>query len=96
MEKNRRLIPWLSGILATLVALLIVAVTLPNTDRAVVDHSFNPPHIYVKPQPWVVCYVLVLSFIPVICIFVLSRRWRFFEWLGWAFLGFLLLSMVSS
>jgi hypothetical protein len=93
MDKTRRPIPWLSGSLATLVALLIVACTLPNTDRAIVDHSVNPPHIYIQPQPWVVCYILSLTFVPVLFIFILGRRWIFFEWFGWAVLAFLLASM---
>ena len=95
MDKTRSPIPWLRGSLATFVALLIVAAILPNTDRAVVDHSFNPPHVYLQPQPWVVCYILALTFIPVVCIFILSRRWRFFEWLGWGLLALLIVSMMA-
>jgi len=93
MEKTRRPIPWLSGSLATLVALLIVAAILPNCDRAAVDHTFNPPRIYIQPQPLVVCFYLALTFIPVLCIFILGRRWIFFQWFGWAVLAFLLVSM---
>jgi hypothetical protein len=95
MDKTHRPIPWLSGSLATLVALLIIAATLPNTDRAVIDHSFDPPHVYTQPQPWVVCYILALTLIPVFCIFILSRRWRFVEWLGWGLLAFLIVSMMT-
>jgi hypothetical protein len=95
MEKTRRPIPWLSGSLATVVALLIVASTLPNTDRAAADHTFNPPRIYIQPQPWVVCYILALTFIPVFCIFILSRRWKLFEWLGWSVLAYLLACMLA-
>jgi hypothetical protein len=96
MDKTRRPIPWLSGGLATLVALLIVAVALPNTDRAVVDHSVNPPRFYIQPQPWVVCYIIALTFIPVLCIFTLGRRWTFFQWFGWAILAFLLASTLFA
>jgi hypothetical protein len=93
MEKNRRHIPWLSGSLATVVALVIVAATLTNTDRAVIDQAFSPARIYIQPQPWVVCFILALTFIPVLCIFILGRRWIFFEWFGWIILACLLASM---
>jgi hypothetical protein len=93
MEKTRSPIPWLSGSLATLVALFIVAATLPNTGRVVFDRAFSPPRIYVQPQPWVVCYILALTFIPVLCIFILGRRWISFQWFGWAVLAFVLGSM---
>jgi hypothetical protein len=33
MEKIRKSVPWLSGGLATLIALFIVAVTFPNTGQ---------------------------------------------------------------
>jgi hypothetical protein len=95
MNKIRRPIPWLSGSLATLVALVVIEANLPNTDRAIVDHTFNPPHVYVQPQPWVVCYILALALAPVFCIFILSRRWEFFEWLGWGLLAFLIVSMIA-
>ena len=96
MEKPRRPIPWLSGSLATLVALFIVGAILPNTGRVVVDHAFSPPRIYVQPQPWAVCGILALTFLPVLCIFILGRRWIFFDWLGWIVLAFLLSSMFSA
>jgi hypothetical protein len=93
MEKTRRLIPWLSGSLATLVALFIVAATLPNTGRVIIDRAFSPPSIYIQPQPWVVCYILALTFVPVLCIFILGRRWVFFQWFGWIILACVLVSM---
>ena len=95
MEKTRRPIPWLSGCLATFVALLITAVTLPNTGRVIVDHAFDPPRVFVQPQPMVVCYILAMTFIPVICIFILSPRWRFFEWFGWGVLALFILCMAT-
>ena len=94
MEKTDKPIPWLSGILATLVALVIVAATLPNTDRVVVDHTSNPPRIYIQPKPLEVCYILAMTFVPVLCIFILGRRWIIFEWLGWGVLACLLASML--
>jgi hypothetical protein len=94
MEKTRRPIPWVSGSLATVVALFIVAATLPNTSRVVVDRTFSPVHNHIQAQPWVVCYILALTFVPVLCIFILSRRWVFFEWFGWIILACVLLSMV--
>jgi hypothetical protein len=94
MKKTRRPIPWVSGSVATVVALFIVAATLPNTDRVVTDRTFSPAHIYLQPQPWVVCYILALIFVPVSCIFILSRRWVFFEWFGWIILACVLVSMV--
>ena len=93
MEKSRRPIPWLSGGLASFVALLIVAVVLPNTDKAVVDHSFSPPRVYIEPQPMHVCTILAAAFIPVLCIFILGRRWIVFDWLGWIVLAMLLASI---
>jgi hypothetical protein len=92
---TRRPVPWLSGSFATLVALFIVAATLPNTDRAIVDHASNPPRIYVQSQPWIVCYILAITFVPVLCILILSRRWIFFEWFGWIILASVLVSMVA-
>jgi hypothetical protein len=95
-QKTLRPVPWLSGCLATLVALLIVAVALPNTDRAMVDNTVSPPRAYIQPQPWVVCYVLVIAFLPVLCIFILGRRWFFFELLGWIVLIFVLAGMFAA
>jgi hypothetical protein len=83
VQKIRRLIHWLSSALATLVALFIVAVALPNTDRVVV----GPAGAHMEPQPWVVLYILTTAFLPVLCILILERRWIFFDWLGWIILG---------
>jgi hypothetical protein len=93
MEKPHKPIPWLSGSVATFAALFIVAVVLPNTDKVVTDHSIYPPRIYIEPQPITVCLILAVAFIPVICIFILGRRWGFFGWLGWIVLAFLLASV---
>jgi hypothetical protein len=90
MGKTRNPVPWLSGGLATLVALLIVAVTLPNTGKIIVDNTVSPARIHVDRQPWAVCSILALTFLPVLCIFILGRRWIVFDWLGWIVLALLL------
>jgi hypothetical protein len=91
MEKTQHPIPWLSGGLAALVALLLVAATIPNTDRVRIDPSFNPPRTYHEAEPFAVCGVLVIAFAPVLCIFILGRRKAVFSWLGWCMLAYLLL-----
>jgi len=94
MEKSRKPIPWLSGGLATLVALFIVAATLPSTDRAVIDNSVSPPQTHIEPQPVLVLAILVIVFLPVLCIFTLGRRRNLLNWLAWGFLAFLLVSVM--
>lgn len=95
-EKKSRPIPWFSGLLATSVALLIVGVTLPNTKRVVLDGAFQPPRIYVEPQPWLVCEILAFTLLPVLCIFILGRRWIVFDWLGWGILTFFLIGVICQ
>ena len=95
MENVQKPIPWLSGCIATFIALLIVAVMLPNTDRVVIDQTVSPPQAYIQPQPWVVCAILALTFLPVLCIFILGKRWILFDWASWAVLAFLLVRMFA-
>lgn len=90
MEKTARPIPWFSGGLAALVALLILAITLPNTGKVVVDHSVSPPRVYTQPLPVVVWPLLSLTVLSVLCIVIPGRRWIFFDWLGWFILAVLL------
>src|SRR5437899_353939 len=94
MQKSGRPIPWLSGGLATFVALFLVVVALPNTDKVVVDHSVSPARTLIQSQPALVRQILVMAFLPVLCIFTLGRRWIFFDWLAWIFLAFLLASVL--
>jgi hypothetical protein len=89
MEKSRRPIPWLSGSLAMLVALVIVGVAYPNIGRFVVDRSTSPPRTYLEPQPMLLLGILCATFAPVLCIFILGRRWWWAEMLGWLVLAFL-------
>jgi hypothetical protein len=95
MEKTHRPIPWFSGGLATLVAFFVVAVALPNVPRLVVDFTVNPPHRYFRTDPSEVCFILVTAFAPVLCIFILGRRWIIFDWLGWFVLAFAFLAVLS-
>lgn len=95
MEKTQKPIPWFSGGLATLVAFFVVAVTLPNTPRAVIDHTVNRPRGHIQPDPSAVCFILVIAFAPVLCIFILGRRWIIFDWLGWFVLAFLFVCVLG-
>jgi len=95
-KKLLKPIPWFSGGLATLVALLIAAVVLPNTPRAVVDKSVSPPGVRIEQQPLLVCGILAATFLPVLCIFTLGRRWILFDWLGWIVLVLLLVATILS
>jgi hypothetical protein len=90
MEKSHRPIPLLSGSLAFLVALFIIGVAYPNTDRVVVDQSIVPPRIYLQPQPVLVLGILCATLAPVLCIFILGRRWWLAEVLAWLVLALLL------
>jgi formate hydrogenlyase subunit 3/multisubunit Na+/H+ antiporter MnhD subunit len=94
MEKTRKPVPWFSGILATLIATFITLAVLPNTDRPRMDNSISPTRFYIEPQPLAAFFVLALAFSPVVCIFFLSRRWKYFEYLAWAVLIFLAASLV--
>jgi hypothetical protein len=76
MDKLRKPIPWLSGGLAMLAGLFIVAVTVPNF----------------APHPVPVFRICFMAFLPGLCIFTLGRRWILFDWLAWIFLAFLLVS----
>lgn len=81
--KSERPVPWISGGLATLVALLIIAAELPNTDEIVpYVHPRGAQKFYIQPHPEIVCSVLAWTLIPVLFVF-LGRRWIVFEWLGW-------------
>lgn len=88
MERKCKPVPWLSGTLAALIALLIVAIVLPNTNKAVVDH--------IEPQPSLAGAVLAVAFGPVLCIFTLGRRRSIFHWAGWIILGLLLTGIFLS
>ena len=96
MKKTKNPVPWLSGGLATLAALLIVIIHMPNTDRVAVDQTVSPHRTYMEPHPYAVLNLLLLTFIPVLCIFILGRRWIFFDWLGWIVLAFLLAATFVS
>jgi hypothetical protein len=85
MEKTRRPVPWLSGGLAVLAALFIMAVMFPNTGKVVVDHSVSPPESRIEAQPALVCQIAVVALLPAVCIFTLGRRWILFDWLAWIF-----------
>ena len=93
MEKTRRHIPWLSGGLAILGALLIVAVTFPDTNKIVVHHSVSPPETRIEAQPALVRQIVIVAFLPALCIFTLGRCWIIFDWLAWAFLAMLLVGV---
>lgn len=89
MEKTQKPSPWFSGGLAALVALFIVGLAHLNTGRAVIDHTVNRPRIHIQSDPSADCFVLVMAFAPVLCIFFLGRRWIVFDWLGWFVLAVL-------
>jgi hypothetical protein len=91
-KKPLKPIPWFSGSLATLAALLIVGVELPNIPRGVIDNTVSPPRVYIEEQPGLLCVILAVAFVPVLCIFILGRRWIFFNWFGWIVLAFLLVA----
>ena len=93
-EKPPFPVAWVSGGLAFLVAFFIVAVTLPNTDRAMIDKSVSPARLYMQPQPFLVCGILALTFIPALCIFLFAKRWFVVELIGWLILGSLLALML--
>jgi hypothetical protein len=90
MEKIRRPVPWFSGGLAILGALLIIGATFPNTFKVVVDHSVSPPQTRIEAQPALAGQIAVVAFLPALCIFTLGRRWIVFDWLAWIFLAMLL------
>jgi uncharacterized membrane protein YhaH (DUF805 family) len=83
MKKALRPIPWFSGGLATLAALLIVAIALPNMGKVIVDNSVSPPHVYAQSDPLASVVFSLVAFLPVLSIFILGRRWIFFDRLGW-------------
>ena len=75
--------------MAALVAFIFVSVTLPNTDKATLDISVTPARTVIRPQPALVRQILVMAFLPVLCIFTLGRRWPLLHWLAWTFLAIL-------
>ena len=95
MGKTEKPIPWLSGGLAAVVAFLFVAVTVPNTDRATVDYAVNPPRSYIQHHPSEVFHIWVLALAPVLCIFILGRRWIVFDWISWFVLAALLVGILG-
>jgi hypothetical protein len=76
IDEPRKPIPWLSGGLAILVGVIIVAVTVPNF----------------APHAVPVFRICAVAFLPGLCIFTLGRRWVLFDWLAWIFLSYLLFS----
>lgn len=96
MEKPVRPIPWISGIISALIGLLSIGVVLPNIPRGVVDRSFSPPRIWIDPQPWIVCAYVAFTLFPVLCIFVLGRRWVVFNWIAWGMLFLMVASFALS
>jgi hypothetical protein len=96
MEKPVRPIPWVNGIVSTLIALLFLGVGVPNIPRAIVDRSFSPPRIWIDPEPWTMCAYLAFALFPVICIFILGRRWVVFNWIGWGMVALMVVSLVCD
>jgi hypothetical protein len=76
---------WTRGILAVLLATLLVATALPSAGRIVVDHTGAArPHVVWGVRECSPSIGLALA--ALVCIFVgMSKRWDF-EIVGWAIL----------
>jgi hypothetical protein len=92
-QKPTLRVVWLSGGLAILVTFFLLAIELPNNDRAVIDNSSVPPRLYLQPQPILLCELMAVFFIPALSIFLFGKRWFIVEILGWLILGFLLATL---
>jgi len=92
----RRPIPWISGSLATLVAIWVVSQRIPKTGQVIFGDGNPPTDAYFQPEPWKVSYILAIAFIPVLSIFILGQRGKLFEWLSWAVLVVLLINLLKQ
>jgi len=85
-DSNRSWWWWTRGVLAFILAALLVAIAVPSAGRIVVDHSAAPP---VRHVVWGVreCLPSVgLALFSLACILVgMWKRWAF-EIVGWAIL----------
>ena len=84
-KKDTMLKRFARGALAILLALISIAVVLPNLWHPASDASIAPPGVLVRSfhDEVVVC---VIPIIPLVCIFAGMFRRPFLEYIGWALL----------
>ena len=85
MEKIRAPFPWLRGGAAILVALLVVAIGLPNAGRVVIDPA-SPQTAHVEGRVRDSLIIIGMAVLPLVGILFLGRRWWFIEAIGWVLL----------
>jgi hypothetical protein len=85
MQKVRAPSLWLRGSAAVLMALLVVAIALPNAGRVVIDHSApQGGHIEGRVRDSIV--IIGITLLPLACILFIGRRWWVVEAVGWTLL----------
>jgi hypothetical protein len=92
MEKPQSSIQLGKGIVAALLALVVVAVSLPNMKQMVFDHSTSPPTYHWESRPIACSILIAAAFVPVFCILFLGRRRRRIEVVAWCFLVYLVIA----
>jgi hypothetical protein len=93
MEKGRAPFPWLRGSAALLVALLVIAIGLPNAGRVVVDPA-TPQTAHIEGRVRDSLIIIAMAVLPLFFILFLGRRWWFLEAIGWFLLVFLFVGAI--
>jgi hypothetical protein len=93
MDKVRSPIPWIRGSFALFLALLVMAVAIPNTGKIIIDRTTSPPTTHIEGRFMQSAIIVVIALLPVVCISFLDRRWIAAEVLGWLMLCYLVIGM---
>jgi hypothetical protein len=73
----------LRAAVAIIVALLMLAVALPNTQHARIDVTTAPPTAHVENDVIAIAIVLAMTLLPLTCVLGGLRRVRRLELVGW-------------
>ena len=92
MSKVPTSVPWFRGGIALLLALLVVAATLPDTGKIVMDNTTSPPTLHIEGRFIHSVIIIAIALLPVACIFCLGRRWLAAEVIGWMVLSYLVIA----